>query len=138
VQDFECSCVAFNLRKSAQVVGRIYAKEMRGSPIKGPLFALMMIIDKHGPASITALASDIGLDRTTLTRNLKPLEQKGLIQIQQVSANRKEVTILPEGQAALRRAAVCWRKAQNKVVSELGEERWTRMREDLSAVMALG
>ena len=134
---FECSCVSYNLRKSSQVVSRIYAKEMQSSPIRGPLFGLMMAINKRGSSSITTLAKDLGLDRTTLTRNLKPLEQKGLIRITPVSANRKEVTLLPEGQSALRKAMVCWRKAQNKVVGRLGEERWARMREDLTAVMAL-
>ncbi len=120
------------------MVSRIYAKEMHDSPVRGPLFALMMMIYRRGPASITALARDLGLDRTTLTRNLKPLEQRGLIQIKQVTANRKQVSLLPEGEAALRSAIECWRSAQNKVVSELGEERWNRMRGDLAAVMALG
>jgi DNA-binding MarR family transcriptional regulator len=138
VEQFESCCVAFNLRKSSQVVSRFYAKEMQDSPIRGPLFALMMIIHKRGPATITALANDIGLDRTTLTRNLKPLENKGLIRILQLSANRKEVTLLPAGEVALSHAVDCWRKAQDKVVGELGEERWARMREDLSIVMALG
>ncbi|HWE51923.1 MAG TPA: MarR family winged helix-turn-helix transcriptional regulator [Bryobacteraceae bacterium] len=129
--------MAFNLRKSAQVVSRIYAREMQDSPVKGPLFSLMMTINRHGSASITALAHDIGLDRTTLTRNLKPLQQKGLIQISRVTANRKEITLLPEGEAALRTAIGCWRKAQAKVVRRLGEERWDRMRQDLAAVIAL-
>jgi len=134
---FESCCVAFNLRKSSQVVSRIYAREMQDSPVRGPLFSLMMTIHRHGSASITALADDIGLDRTTLTRNLKPLQQKGLIQISRVTANRKEITMLPEGLAALQVAMKCWKKAQAKVVRKLGEERWERMREDLAAVMAL-
>jgi DNA-binding MarR family transcriptional regulator len=135
---YQACCVSFNLRKSSQVVSRIYAKEMHDSPVRGPLFALMMIISKRGPATITALAEDVGLDRTTLTRNLKPLEQRGLIRIQQVSSNRKEVSLLPEGELALRCAMESWRRAQAKVVNELGEERWSRMRDDLAAVMALG
>jgi DNA-binding MarR family transcriptional regulator len=134
---FECSCVAYNLRKSSQTVSRIYAKEMHDSPIRGPLFGLMMTIQKRGSSCITTLAKDLGLDRTTLTRNLKPLEQKGLVRILQVSANRKEVTLLPAGELALGEAIVCWRKAQTKVVNKLGEERWARMRQDLAAVMAL-
>ena len=134
---FESCCVAFNLRKSAQVVNRIYAREMQDSPVRGPLFSLMMTINRRGAASITALADDIGLDRTTLTRNLKPLQQKGLIQIARVTANRKEITLLPEGEAALKIAIKCWRNAQAKVVRKLGEERWDRMKEDLAAVMAL-
>jgi DNA-binding MarR family transcriptional regulator len=134
---FECSCVAFNLRRSSQAVSRIYAKEMSGSPVHGPLMGLMAIIRKRGSASITTLARDIGLDRTTLTRNLKPLEQKGLIRITQLSANTKEVSLLPLGEKALDESLVAWRKAQEKVVSQLGEERWARMKDDLAAVMAL-
>ena len=98
----------------------------------------MMTIYRRGSSTITALADDIGLDRTTLTRNLKPLEQKGLIQIERVTANRKEITLLPEGEAAVHASIKCWRKAQTKVLRELGEERWNRMKGDLAAVMALG
>lgn len=98
----------------------------------------MMTIHRRGSATITALADDIGLDRTTLTRNLKPLEQKGLIRIERVTANRKEITLLPEGEAAVHSALKCWRKAQTKVVQQLGEARWDRMKDDLAAVMALG
>jgi DNA-binding MarR family transcriptional regulator len=135
---YQACCVAFNLRKSSQVVSRIYAREMHDAPVRGPLFALMMMIHRRGPASITKLAQDVGLDRTTLTRNLRPLVQKGLIQIEQLGANRKQVSLLPKGEAALRESLECWRKAQEKVVSQLGEERWDRMRGDLAAVMALG
>jgi DNA-binding MarR family transcriptional regulator len=135
---YQACCVSFNLRKSSQVVSRIYAKEMHDSPVRGPLFSLMMMIYRRGPASITMLAKEVGLDRTTLTRNLKPLEQRGLIRIEQVTANRKQVSLLPDGEEALHRAIECWRKAQDKVVNELGEERWNRMRDDLAAVMALG
>ena len=130
-------CVSFNLRKASQTVSRIYSREMRDSPLSGPLFGLMMIIYKRGSGTITALADDMGLDRTTLTRNLKPLERKGLIQIERVTANCKEITLLPEGEAAVHEALKCWRKAQSKVIDQLGEERWDRMKEDLSAVMAL-
>jgi DNA-binding MarR family transcriptional regulator len=134
---YQACCVAFNLRKSSQVVSRIYTKEMHDAPVRGPLFALMMMIYRRGPASITVLAKEVGLDRTTLTRNLKPLVQRGLIHIEQLGANRKQVSLLPEGESALRASLECWRKAQEKVVNQLGEERWDRMRGDLAAVMAL-
>ena len=134
---FDVSCVAFNLRKSARVVGRIYEQEMRGAPIKGPLFSLLAIINKRRSATITGLAKDIGLDRTTLTRNLKPLEKRGLIRIAQKEKRSKEVSLLPKGEAALHDSLISWRRAQDKVVRALGEDRWARMRQDLSAVMAL-
>ncbi len=135
---FESACVALNLRKSSHIISRFYAKEMRDSPVRGPLFSLLAMIRRHGSATITALARDIGLDRTTLTRNLKQLEQRDLIEISRATANKKEVRLLPKGEAALNNALLYWRKTQDKVLQELGEERWKRMRRDLAAVMELG
>jgi DNA-binding MarR family transcriptional regulator len=133
----EICCVSYNLRKSAHIVGRIYEKEMADAPIRGPLFSLLACIHKLGLGSITAVANDLGLDRTTLTRNLKPLTRRGLVEVRQVTANRKEIRLRPKGEAALRRSLDCWRKAQKRVVDALGEDRWNRMREDLRVVMAL-
>ena len=135
---FESACVALNLRKSSHIVSRYYAKQMRDSPVRGPLFSLLAMIRRHGSANITVLARDIGLDRTTLTRNLKQLEQRGFIEVSPAMANKKAVRLLPDGEAALQEALLHWRKTQDKVVSELGEARWKRMRRDLAAVMALG
>jgi len=134
----ETFCVSYNLRKSSHIVSKIYAKEMADAPIRGPLFTLLATIHKLGPGTITAVAKDLGLDRTTLTRNLKALAERGLIEVRQVSANRKEIRLLPTGETALRRSLDCWRKAQKRVVNSLGEGRWNRMRKDLRAVMALG
>src|ERR1700722_6501237 len=75
------ACVAYNLRKSSRIVSKIYEKEMRGAPVKGPQFSLMIIIARRGSATISGLAKDIGADRTTLTRNLRQLEKKGVIRI---------------------------------------------------------
>jgi DNA-binding MarR family transcriptional regulator len=134
----ESACVALNLRKTANIVSRYYAREMRNAPVRGPLFSLLAMIRKRGSANITALAHDVGLDRTTLTRNLKQLEQRGFIEISQATANKKEISLLPEGARALEAALLHWRRTQESVVRELGEERWSRMRRDLAVVMALG
>jgi DNA-binding MarR family transcriptional regulator len=85
---------------------------------------------------ITALARDVGLDRTTLTRNLKQLEQRGFVEICPAGANKKEFHLLPAGASALDAALLSWRKTQDSVLQELGE-RWKRMRLDLAALMAL-
>ncbi len=133
----ESPCVALNLRKSSNIVSRYYSRGMRNAPVRGPLFSLMAVIRKRGAANITALAHDVGLDRTTLTRNLKQLEQRGFIEISPATANRKEIRLLPEGAHALDTALLHWRKTQESVVKELGEERWERMQQDLAVVMAL-
>ena len=136
-EQFESPCVSFNLRKCSHIVGRIYEREMHDAPVHGPLFGILIAVRKRGSVSITALAKDMGLDRTTLTRNLRPLEEQGFIRIAPLSANRKEVTLLEKGEVALERSLASWRNAQTKVLRELGEDRWERMRKDLAAVMAL-
>ena len=98
---YEVSCVGFNLRKAARIVSRVYEKEMKGAPVKGPLFSLLASISKRGPISISALAEGIGLERTTLTRNLRHLEERQFIRVQQETANRKIISILPAGSKEL-------------------------------------
>jgi DNA-binding MarR family transcriptional regulator len=132
-------CVAYNLRKSSRIISKIYEKEMRGAPIRGPQFSLTIVIAKRGTTTITGLARDIGADRTTLTRNLQQLERKGVVRISPGKDHRtKAVTLLPAGEKAILASIEYWKRAQAKVVRALGEDRWARMLADLSAVVALG
>lgn len=131
-------CVAYNLRKAARITGQIYEREMRAAPVKGPQFSLLIMIARRGAVSIGALAREIGADRTTLTRNLQQLEKKRVVQIAAGRDHRSRlVRILPRGTAALVASVKYWKRAQRKVVRALGEDRWTRMLADLSAVAAL-
>src|SRR6266436_2339703 len=98
---FESRCVAFALRKSALTVGRIYGAEMAEAPVRGPLFSVMMTIRRRGPATISALAREVGLERTTLTRDLRSLERRGLIRISAAGANSKSVTLTARGEKDL-------------------------------------
>jgi len=134
---FESKCVAFALRKSALTVGRIYSAEMAEAPLRGPLFSLMMTIRRTGPATISALAREVGLERTTLTRDLRSLEQRRLIQISAGGANSKSVVLTKLGEQEVQKSLVHWQAAQARVLEALGTERWKRMRADLAAVMAL-
>jgi DNA-binding MarR family transcriptional regulator len=134
---FDSKCVAFALRKSALTVGRIYSAQMAEAPLRGPLFSLMMTIRRTGPATISALAREVGLERTTLTRDLRSLEQRGLIQISAAEANSKLVVVTTLGEREIAQSLVYWEAAQKRVLEALGAERWQRMRSDLAAVMAL-
>lgn len=134
---FESKCVAFALRKSALTVGRIYGAEMAAAPVRGPLFSLMMTIRRTGPATISALAREVGLERTTLTRDLRSLEQRRLIQISAAEANSKSVVLTKLGEQEIAKSLTYWQAAQTRVLEALGPERWERMRSDLAAVMAL-
>jgi DNA-binding MarR family transcriptional regulator len=110
---------------------------MAEAPVRGPLFSIMMTIRKCGPATISALAREVGLERTTLTRDLRSLERRGLIAMRAAGANSKAVTLTAHGEKDLEASVLRWRAAQKRVVDALGAERWQRLRGDLAAVIAL-
>ena len=84
------------------------------------------------------LARSLGLDRTTLTRNLKPLEREGLVASSPGKDQRVRLLRLTEaGQRTLQRAYPLWEEAQAKVVKALGQRRWMTLLEGLGATRAL-
>ncbi|UCH74682.1 MAG: hypothetical protein JSU82_02160, partial [Rhodospirillales bacterium] len=67
----------------------------------------------------------MAMDRTTLTRNLKPLEEAGLIRIEAGADRRvRRVIVTADGEHALSRAIPMWRKAQTRMIDRLGDEQW--------------
>jgi DNA-binding MarR family transcriptional regulator len=128
-------CVSYNLRKASRIVSKVYMKEMRLAPVRGPQYSLMMMIARRERPTISEVAEHTGADRTTMTRNLGHLEKRGLIRIVQGKNLRsKAVELTPKGKAAIKRSVPYWRKAQAKVLELLGEDRWDRMLSDLSVL----
>ena len=133
------ACVSYNLRKASRIVSKVYAHEMRLAPVRGPQFSLMMIIARQERPSVSELAELVGADRTTMTRNLDQLEKRGLIRISHGKNMRcKAVELEPKGKAALERSVSYWRKAQDKILKLLGQNRWNRMLTDLAVLTTLG
>jgi DNA-binding MarR family transcriptional regulator len=131
-------CVSYNLRKASRIVSKLYIREMRSAPVRGPQFSLMMMIARRQSPTISELARDTGADRTTMTRNLDQLQKKGLIRVTQGKNMRtKAVELAPKGKVALERSISYWQKAQAKVLKTLGEERWNRMLNDLAVLSTL-
>ena len=98
----------------------------------------MVIIRRTGPAThLRTGARSWPRADSTLTRDLRSLEQRGLIRISAASANSKSVVLTPQGEKDVEESLIHWRAAQARVVEALGEERWERMRSDLAAVMAI-
>ena len=131
-------CVSYNLRKASLIVSKLYAREMRAAPIRGPQYSLMMMISRRENPRISELARAMGADRTTMTRNLEQLQKKGWIRVEPGKDGRtKAVQIAPKGKTALERSIAYWHKAQKRVLKALGDDRWRRMLKDLSALSAL-
>jgi DNA-binding MarR family transcriptional regulator len=101
-------------------------------------FTLLVAVSLAGAAPITRLAEELVMDRTTLTRNLRPLEKQGLIKVGSGKDQRtRAVTLTARGRNVLAEVLPLWEKAQARVVKGLGPERWNSLLADLSATVAL-
>ena len=74
-------CTCFNLRKAARAVTQYYDDALRPSGLRVTQFSLLSVIKQFGTVNIGTLADEAVMDRTTLTRNLKLLEQEGLVTV---------------------------------------------------------
>jgi len=128
-------CTSLNLRKAARAVTQFYDDALRDSGLKSTQFSLLAAAAIAGTAPISRLADEMAMDRTTLTRNLKPLETEGLLKIVAGADRRvRNVTVTPEGIALLEKAAPMWRDAQTRMIDKLGDERWGELLRHLQGV----
>ena len=117
------SCVNFNIRKAMRVVSQHYDKIMAPAGLRGTQFTILTILYRIDGLSITDLAEHLVMDRTTLTRNLKPLEKEGYIEILPGLQDRRSrrVALTAAGKKAQQGAMPYWRKAQDEIVDYLGQ-----------------
>jgi DNA-binding MarR family transcriptional regulator len=112
----QCVCTA--ARRRSRDLTRAFEKAMRGSGVRGTQFTLLATLIQTGPIATTRLADFQGLERTTLTRNLRPLIRDGLVQIDEAEDRRvRKVAITPAGEEAARRAFPFWKKAQDAALA---------------------
>ncbi len=132
------SCTCMNVRKASRVITQLYDEALQPSGLLVSQFNLLVALASAGSMTMTRLAEVLVMDRTTLTRNLKPLERGGLVQIQPGEDQRTRVVNLTEaGCAALAKALPLWEKVQVSVVEELGQEQWSLLLQGLSKLVSL-
>ncbi|MBE9006926.1 winged helix-turn-helix transcriptional regulator [Fortiea sp. LEGE XX443] len=131
-------CTCFNLRKASRIVTQFFDQELQPSGLLVTQFTILVAIAIVGSGTINELAQGLAMDRTTLTRNLKPLEREGFIQIEPGQDQRtRVVTLTTAGQNTLAKALPLWQQAQACIVEKLGHERWSTLLSHLSATTAL-
>jgi DNA-binding MarR family transcriptional regulator len=111
---WECRvCHCYALRRAARLMTQHYDRLMRPAGLRTTQFTLLVTLAEAGPMPMTRLAVRLGLERTSLTRNLKPLAAKGWVVVA-ADADRRvhTVVITAAGRAKARAAMPQWRKAQ--------------------------
>ena len=130
--------MGMRVRRVARVVANHYDKHLKPAGLKGTQFTLLNTIFMNPAASIGQLADLLGLDRTTLNRNLKPLERKGLIRSGSGKDPRtRTLKLTKEGSTTLQNALPYWLEAQSGFLDTV-DHRLTRLMDDLSEVEKLG
>ncbi|MBX3621462.1 MAG: winged helix-turn-helix transcriptional regulator [Rhizobacter sp.] len=114
-------CTNFKLRQLLRAVARLYDAELAQAGLKSSQFSLLSQVKALGPLGPSALAGHMGMDASTLTRNLRPLIDKGwVLQGPGADARQRVVTITPEGVAKHTEAKACWKRAQLQLNRRLG------------------
>jgi DNA-binding MarR family transcriptional regulator len=115
----QCVCTA--ARRRSRELTRAFEKAMRGSGMRGTQFNLLATLVQTGPLPTTRLADFLGLERTTLTRNLGPLVRDGFVRIDEGEDRRvRKAAITRAGEEAARRAFPFWKKAQDAALAGPG------------------
>jgi len=93
-----------------------YEASFRGTGLRATQFTLLATLAQAGPLPLTTLATMLGLERTSLTRNLLPLEKKGFVTTMADDDLRiRRIAITKKGEAAALAALDAWRQAQSTV-----------------------
>ncbi|MEW6145060.1 MAG: MarR family winged helix-turn-helix transcriptional regulator [Thermodesulfobacteriota bacterium] len=130
----ECTC--FNLRKATRVVTQFYDDNMRPTGLRGTQFALLAHTQAMGPVALSKLAEVMVTDRTTLARNLEPLEKSGLVEVEDGDDRRvRIINITEEGRKKLSEAYPYWQRTQEEIKKMMGQYEWTALTSRLSVLV---
>lgn len=113
------TCFALHARMTARLLSRSYEAALRPLGLKLPQFGILGTIGHGSTASETVLAERLGLERTTLVRNLKLLTQNGWIEPIPGEGRGLRHRLTPAGQTILEAAIPLWQQAQSRLEAKL-------------------
>ena len=131
-------CACLSLRKAARAVTQLYDQSLEPSGLRATQFTVLAAVSLWQPAPLGRLAEALVMDRTTLSRNLRPLETRGLIRSERGRDGRSRfLRLTAAGQRAVRRALPLWEKAEEQVAEGLGKRRLKALLKELGLAVAV-
>ena len=116
------NCLCSKLRAASRMVSRTYDHALKPVGLKSNQMTILIAVSLRGPISITHLSECISTERTTLTRNLRPLEKSGFVLLEDGYGRTRELTLTQKGRALLEQAKPLWNTAQSNLVSQIGQD----------------
>jgi len=129
------ACLCLHVQRAARGLARRFDDALRPIGLTNGQFSLMMSLNRPEPPEMGPVASLLGMNRTTLTAALKPLQRRGLVTVKAGRDRRSRVMMLTKkGQKLLARAVPVWRKTHVAVEALLPDANPDRFRENLRAI----
>jgi DNA-binding MarR family transcriptional regulator len=118
----DCTCGV--LRRAARAATSIYDGALKPTGLRVTQFAILRILDRAGPLPVSRLAAEAALERTTMARNLDPLERRALVLVTpgETDARRRVASLTDAGRNALTEALPHWRRAQEQISRRVDPE----------------
>jgi DNA-binding MarR family transcriptional regulator len=132
----DCNCLA--VRQAARYITQFYDRYLAAAGLRTTQYGVLSRLKRQGPMSINTLAAELVVDRTTLGRNVRPLERDGLIAIESDPSDgrTKILRLTKAGDARYQRAQKRWAEAQGHFERAYGGKQASQLRENLRAVVA--
>lgn len=132
------NCACFSVRKAARAITRAFDAALAPSGLEATQFSVLSAIAVPRRFSMGELADWLGLDRTTLSRNMRPLVRSGYVVVEHGADQRRRLVCLtPAGRRKLRAAFALWRVAQRRVIAAFGRRRFGKLLDGLADLRAI-
>lgn len=121
--DLRCACAS--TRRAARALTQLYDGFLGEHGIEAAQFALLSTIQGLGPTSQVAVGRALGLDKTTLSRNVRVLARAGWVEASESATGRERgLAVTAEGRRVLTAAGPAWHAAQTALRTSIDAERW--------------
>jgi DNA-binding MarR family transcriptional regulator len=129
-------CLCLHMQRAARALARRYDEALRPVGLTNWQFSLLMSLNRADAPAMRDVASLLGLDRTTLTANLKPLERRGLVTVAVDESDKRSrrLHLTGAGRALLAEAMPLWKRTQAAVERLVARSSPDRLRADLRAL----
>jgi DNA-binding MarR family transcriptional regulator len=130
------ACLCLHVQRAARALARRFDDALRPIGLTNGQFSLMMSLNRPKPPDMAAVAALLGMDRTTLTAALKPLQRRRLLKVSVDPEDRRSrvMTLTPKGRRLLASAVPVWRRTHASVEALLPDSDPDRFRKNLRAV----
>lgn len=132
------ACACLNIRKASRIVTQMYDDVLQPTGLRSTQIVILLGIAAENEAcSITQLARELGLDPSTLNRNLQPLSRMRLVKSENAPDGRRKIlSLTAKGRKTIETAAPLWKAAQERFTSLLGESQSAKLLEGMRAFSA--